>query len=122
MAGSHPGETPCTKNLFFGMAPPVTATNSVTSDPLFVESQRSGDGFASACAFRLRQRSPAIDAGVAIPLGVSVPASLDFFGVPVHDPPTIGFAEPVRVLGRAVGPYYSVSSGVQLAEEACRHR
>jgi hypothetical protein len=88
--------TPCTNNLFFGMPPPLTATNPASSDPLFVDPLRRGDGFAIARAFRLGQRSPAIDAGVAIPLGVPVPVTHDFFEVPIHDPPTIGFAEKVR--------------------------
>jgi hypothetical protein len=85
--------TPCTNDLFFNIPSPVTATNSVTSDPLFVNPRRGGGGFAVARAFRLRGRSPATDAGVAIPLGVPTPVTHDFFGVPIHDPPTMGFAE-----------------------------
>jgi hypothetical protein len=93
--------TPCTNNLFFSMPPPVTATNSIASDPLFVDPHRGGDGFAIARAFRLHQRSPAIDAGIVIPLGIPVPVTHDFFEVPIHDPPTVGFAEQVHGPRRA---------------------
>jgi hypothetical protein len=96
--------TPCTDNLFFGLPPPITATNSVTSDPMFVDPLRRGDGFAIARAFRLRQRSPAIDAGGSIPPGVPVAVTHDFFEVPIHDPPSIGFAEEVRGPRRARRP------------------
>ena len=91
----------CTNDLFFNIPPPVTATNSVTSDPLFVNPRRTGDGLALARAFRLRGRSPATDAGVAIPLGVPKPVRHDFFGLPIHDPPTMGFAERTGEPGRA---------------------
>jgi hypothetical protein len=92
--------TPCTNNVFSNMPPPATATNSVTSDPLFVNARRHGDRLAVALGFRLRQRSPAIDAGVVIPLGVPNPVTHDFFGVPIPNPPTIGFAQQAREPGR----------------------
>jgi hypothetical protein len=83
----------CTNNLFRGTPVPSGATNSVTDLPLFLAPSVRGSGLRVAAAFRLRPESPAISAGVTIPPGFPAPAPHDFFGAPVKDPPTIGFAE-----------------------------
>jgi hypothetical protein len=80
------------------MPVPSGATNSVTGQPLFVAPSVRGSGLRVAKAFRLLPGSPAIGAGVALPPGFPPPATRDFFGVPVKNPPTIGFAE-----GQAAG-------------------
>jgi len=82
----------CTNNLFFDMPTPPTATNSVTADPLFLYPTFRGSGMWAALAFLLRPSSPAIGAGVAIPAGFPSPATHDFFGAPISNPPTIGFS------------------------------
>jgi Right handed beta helix region len=87
----------CTNNLFSGLPVPSGATNSVTGRPLFLAPSERGSGFFVANAFRLRPGSPAIGAGVAIPAGFPPPATHDFFGVPIGDPPSIGFSEGVGV-------------------------
>jgi hypothetical protein len=83
----------CTNNLFFGRPVPTSATNSLTADPLFVAPDVRGSGLSVANAFRLQPGSPAIGAGMPIPAGFPPPAPSDFFGVPVKDPPSIGFSE-----------------------------
>jgi hypothetical protein len=91
----------CTNNVFSNLPPPPTAANSRTSDPLFVAPQRRGEGFVVARAFRLRALSPAVGAGVAVPAGLPMPATHDLFGVPILNPPSIGFAERKGQSGRA---------------------
>lgn len=94
----------CTSNLFFGLPAPPTATASVTADPGFVgppvlrSRPRPGPR-----AFRLGPRSPAAGAGVAIESGFPPPASRDYFGRTVREPPSIGFSEAVGS-GRGRGP------------------
>ncbi len=83
----------CTNNLFSNMPTPPTATNSVTSDPLFLDPTFRGSGMWAPVAFLLRAGSPAIGAGVATPAGFPPPAAHDFFGAPIPNPPTIGFSE-----------------------------
>jgi hypothetical protein len=83
----------CTNNVFTGMPVPPGATNSLTADPQFVAPVTRGSGLSVANAFRLQPASPAIGAGVPIPAGFPPPATHDFFGVPVKDPPSIGFSE-----------------------------
>jgi hypothetical protein len=86
--------TDCTNNLFSGLPVPSGATNSVTKRPLFLAPAARGSGLQIANAFRLRPGSPAIGAGVPIGAGnFPPPATRDFFGVPVKDPPSIGFSE-----------------------------
>jgi hypothetical protein len=83
----------CTNNLFTGMPVPPGATNSLTTDPQFVAPSVRGSRRSVANAFRLQPGSPAIGAGVPIPARFPAPAVRDFFGVPVQDPPSIGFSE-----------------------------
>jgi hypothetical protein len=90
----------CTNNLFTGMPVPSGATNSLTARPRFPEPALRGSGLWVANAFRLRPDSPAIGAGVALPTNAfPPPATHDFFGLSVKDPPSIGFSE-----GLGVGP------------------
>ena len=83
----------CTNNLFAGMPVPSGATNSLTVHPRFLAPAVRGSGLWVANAFRLRPGSPAIGAGVALPAGFPPPATHDFFGVAVKDPPSIGFSQ-----------------------------
>lgn len=83
----------CSNNLFFNM--PTYGTDAVQGDPLFVDPSRRGNGLDVAEGFRVQPASPAICAGRAI-APVAVPASVatqDFFGNPIPDPPSIGFAQ-----------------------------
>ena len=91
----------CTNNVFTGMPVPTGTTNSLTADPLFVAPATRGSGLLVANAFRLQSGSPAIGAGVPIPAGFPPPAVHDFFGVPVNDPPSIGFSESRSIGSRA---------------------
>ncbi len=95
----------CTNNLFYDLPTPPTATNSVTSDPLFLYPAFRGSGLWAALAFLLRVGSPAISAGVTIPAGFPPPATHDFFGAAVGNPPTIGF------LGRSAARSMAALSG-----------
>lgn len=83
----------CSNNVFFHLPVPPRATNSVTADPRFVNASRRGSGFAVAQAFKLRLGSPAAHAGIAVPAGVPAPATTDFFGTLIANPPSIGFAQ-----------------------------
>jgi hypothetical protein len=83
----------CANNLFTHMPVPSGAVNSLTARPLFVAPSVRGSGLGVANAFRLRPGSPAIGAGLALPSGFPPPATQDFFGRPVLNPPSIGFAE-----------------------------
>jgi hypothetical protein len=87
----------CTNNLFYGRPVPSTATNSVTANPEFVAPSLRGSEPWVAYGFRLRPTSPAIGAGVAISsTSFPPPATHDFFGVPISNPPSIGFSEGPR--------------------------
>jgi hypothetical protein len=89
----------CTNNLFTGMPVPAGALNSLTAAPQFLAPSMRGSGLRVASAFRLLPGTPAIGGGMTLPAGFPSPATHDFFGVPVKDPPTIGFAE-----GPGAGP------------------
>jgi hypothetical protein len=75
------------------MPAPSTATSSVTGYPLFTDPSLQSTGPAGANGFRLRPRSPALDAGVAVSTGVAGPDERDFFGVTLANPLAIGFSE-----------------------------
>jgi hypothetical protein len=75
--------------------------NSLTADPLFVAPATRGSGLWVANAFRLQPGSPAIGAGVPIPTGFPTPPTHDFFGAPIQDPPSIGFAEGLGIGSRS---------------------
>ena len=83
----------CTNNLFTGMPVPIGAVNSLTAPPRFLAPSVRGSGLRVAKAFRLLPGSPAIGAGMTLSAGFPSPATHDFFGVPVENPPTIGFAD-----------------------------
>lgn len=83
----------CRNNVFYRLPVPAKATNSVTSDPRFVNAARRGSGFGVARAFVLRIGSPAAQAGVPVTAGVPTPVTRDFFGRLIADPPSIGFAQ-----------------------------
>jgi hypothetical protein len=90
----------CANNLFTGMPVPSGATNSLTADPRFLAPSEHGSGLLVEKSYRLHPGSPAIGAGVALPTSAfPPPATRDFFGLTVTDPPSIGFSE-----GRGVGP------------------
>lgn len=79
----------CTNNLFFGLPSPSTARSSVTADPEFVAPQ-----LMTPPGFLLRPGSPAIGAGTpSASAAFPPPATRDYFGFPVQDPPAIGFSE-----------------------------
>ena len=82
----------CANNVFFNMPAPATATKTLTSDPQFVDPTRRGAGFEIADAFRLQPTSVAFGAGAPTPAGSGAPATRDFFGNALAQPPTIGFA------------------------------
>jgi hypothetical protein len=88
-----PCGTTCSHNLFFGMPTPPTATNSLTSNPMFVDPTRRGAGAGVAVAFRVQMGSPALHAGIPVPAGTLQLAEYDFFGNKISNPPTIGFSE-----------------------------
>jgi hypothetical protein len=84
----------CTNNLFTGMPVPPGATSSLTADPRFLAPSQHGSGLLVAKSYRLHPGSPAIGAGVALPTtAFPPPATRDFFGLSVKDPPSIGFSE-----------------------------
>ncbi len=85
--------TPCSHNLFFGMAVPPTAVDAVTADPLFVDPTRRSPEPGVAFAFRLQSGSAAVGAGTKVPAGVPRPTAQDFFGNKIAEPPTLGFSE-----------------------------
>jgi hypothetical protein len=85
--------TDCSNNLFYGRPAPATATNSLTSDPEFVGSTAPAGGPPIPFAFALRLGSPAINAGLTQPAGFPEPANRDYFGVPINNPPSIGFSQ-----------------------------
>jgi len=80
----------CSHNLFFGMPPAGSA--AIVEDPKLIDPLATGLGPAVAENFRLRDSSPARQAGV--PIG-SVGTG-DFFGRPIDPgiPPSIGFEQP----------------------------
>jgi len=79
----------CSNNLFYNL-PPV-GNQPLVDDPLFEDVAWRGDGRVEAAeAFRLRDGSPAIDAGISIEGGVEE----DFFGNEVPATPALGIHQP----------------------------
>jgi hypothetical protein len=83
----------CSHNLFSGLPTPSTATNSLTSNPDFLVPTAQNGLPPSPLAFSLRFGSPAISAGLAQPAGFPPPTDRDYFGLPVGNPPSIGFSQ-----------------------------
>ncbi len=82
----------CTNDMFWRIPPPATATNPVTKSPQFFKPAARGSGFGVAAGFKLRAGSRAIGGGAVVPPGVPQPATENFFGLPITNPPSIGFS------------------------------
>lgn len=80
----------CSNNFFFGM--PASGTAAITEDPQLLDPLASGSGFGVANGFRLKEASPARQAGITI----ADPGATDFFDRPINPDiaPSIGFDQP----------------------------
>lgn len=79
----------CDHNLFYGLPP--SGTSAVTAKPVFVDPTLALPGrYAAGKGFRLKDRSPAIGAGIAIPDD----GGRDYFGDPITGPPSLGMDQP----------------------------
>jgi hypothetical protein len=80
----------CSNNLFYNMPP--SGTDFVVDDPLFEDVSWRGLGRLEAGeAFRIRDGSPAIAAGMGL---MTPPPQTDYFGKGVPTPPAIGIHQP----------------------------
>ena len=64
----------------------------IVADPLFVRPGSGGNGLSTLCGYMLREGSPAINAGIFVPMN----GSRDYFGNPVEDgKPDLGAYEKI---------------------------